>query len=207
MDMKVVAFTRDEQATYAEYKDNMRGKMGRRAYENLVSDYSENNRIPGRAILCQQAMSVADALYGVEGHFVSCNINGVHVCCTHNGPPGWDDTDLPELETFLSTVHGPLVVTGDFNSTPGSRAMVQFGSSCHLTDLHAGLPMVTRFAYAVDNNKPGKRIDYLWYRGLDSEPLEVFAGFPDLRGHMAARQLIKLVGSDHHFVAGRFSTP
>jgi endonuclease/exonuclease/phosphatase (EEP) superfamily protein YafD len=112
------------------------------------------------------------------------------------------------LEAYLQTVQGPLVVTGDFNATPGMRTMQQFGSACQLTDLHARTPAVTHFTYAVENDKPGKRIDYLWHRGMDdAQPLEVFAGFPDRRGHLAARQLIETVGSDHHFVVGRFAAP
>jgi endonuclease/exonuclease/phosphatase family metal-dependent hydrolase len=206
LDMVLVAFTEDKQATHAEYRADMGGKMSRRSYDSLVSSFTTTGRIPGRAILCHRTLlgTVSD-IHVADGHFVSCCVRGVHVCCTHNVPPAKDDPDIPALVAHLHKIHGPMVVTGDFNTTPGSRPMLDFCGACGLSDLHTRLRAVTRYTYAIENSKPGKRIDFILHRGfVSAEPCDVFEGFPDVGGHAAARQLVEMVGSDHYFVAGRF---
>ena len=100
----------------------------------------------------------------------------------------WADGRLFETEQMLAAladVRGPLVVTGDFNEEPGGGAYGMMRGA-GFADAWGRLPGGA--TYPAD--KPAKRIDYVFYRGLGGAA-------PGEEGAVADASVPDTLASDH----------
>ena len=93
----------------------------------------------------------------------------------------WQDGRIFETEQLLDAladVHGPLIVAGDFNEEPGVGAYELMRKAGFADGWRRGPAEDPPGGLTYPADKPAKRIDYVFYRGLGGD-VQATASVPD----------------------------